>query len=337
MKRSRWLALSWVLGAGLLGCGSVSSQMPMGADAGTVADTGPVAVDVSTMPDVASAVDTGPMATPDVPAASAALVEARPYGIRVPGVYDGSRAVPLVMVLHGYGAAGLPQSVYFGLPNLANREGFLLAYPDGTVDGVGRRFWRASRACCDFGNTGVDDVAYLNAVLDDVTARYRVDPDRIYLVGHSNGGFMAHRMACSASSRIAAIVSLAGATGVDDDYPCTPTSAVSVLQIHGTTDATVQYTGGMLVPGAMYSYPSARASVERWRTLSQCGAFADEAQRLDLDTMVMGPETVVSRAANCTHGAVELWTMEGSPHIPPIGSTFANEVWRFLQAHPRRP
>jgi polyhydroxybutyrate depolymerase len=245
--------------------------------------------------------------------------------------------VPLVVVLHGYGAAGLGQSVYFGMTTLADREGFLLAYPDGTVDAAGRRFWRASRACCDFAGTNVDDIAYLNAVLDDVQARYRVDAGRVYLVGHSNGGFMAHRMACAASSRIAAIVSLAGATGVDDDYPCAPTSPVGVLQVHGTQDATVRFNGGILTAGEAARYPGAQATVDRWRSLQQCGPFAEVAPTLDLDSAVAGPETTVTRAASCARGGVELWTLTGSAHIPALTPEFARQAWAFLQRHARNP
>ncbi len=335
MTRSVCLGLS-VLAGLVAGCGSVSTQSSMGADAAAV-DAGSATPDVVAA-DAPVADDTGSTTLgADVPAGSAALVAARPYGLRVPPSYDGTRAVPLVVLLHGYGATGIAQAFYFGLPNLASREGFLLAHPDGTLDDAGRRFWRASRACCDFANAGGDDVAYLNAVLDDVSARYRVDPDRVFLVGHSNGGFMAHRMACAASPRIAAVVSLAGATGVDDDYPCAPTSPVSVLQIHGTEDATVRFTGGAFPLGPTSAYPGARASVERWRVLSSCGAFADVAPTLDLDSAVAGPETTVLRAGGCMRGGVELWTMQGSGHIPGLTAEFGAQMWSFLQAHPRRP
>ena len=95
-------------------------------------------------------------------------------------------------------------------PETCPRLGFLYAFPDGTRDRLGNRFWNASDACCDLFQSGVDDVAYLTAVIDDMSARFHVDAKRIHLVGHSNGGFMSHRYACDRAERVAAFVSLAG-------------------------------------------------------------------------------------------------------------------------------
>jgi pimeloyl-ACP methyl ester carboxylesterase len=81
----------------------------------------------------------------------------------------------------------------------------------GQQDRRGHRFWSATDACCNLDGLAVDDVAYLRAVIRDVSARHAVDPRRVFIVGHSNGGFMAHRMACEASDLVAAVVSLAGA------------------------------------------------------------------------------------------------------------------------------
>ncbi len=165
--------------------------------------------------------------------------------VRVPPSYEKSQPAPLLIVLHGYGSSGASHEAYFHLQQEAERRGFLTAYPNGTPDSVGNQFWNATDACCDFHRTGVDHVGYLDDVITAIEAAVAVDPQRIYLVGHSNGGFMSFRMACADADRIAAIVSLAGATFANT-ADCRPTEPVAVLDIHGTADDTVTFTGGTL-------------------------------------------------------------------------------------------
>lgn len=80
------------------------------------------------------------------------------------------------------------------------------------------RFWNASDACCDFYHTGTDASGYLHQLLETVKSRYPVDPDRVYLIGHSNGAFIAYRMACEHAADVTAIVSLAGAAPDDPSW-----------------------------------------------------------------------------------------------------------------------
>ncbi len=311
-------------------CGSNEASAP--ADAARTDASADASVADAPASDAPS-VDATP-AQPDVPEAVAALVRARPYTSRVPSTWDGRTALPLVVLLHGYGASGALQAAYLGLTALAESRGFLLAYPDGTLDAAGRRFWNASAACCDFARNGVDDVAYVSAVIDDMAARYRVDPRRIFLVGHSNGGFMSHRMACDRSTRIAAIASLAGAQ-TNDPSTCAPTAPVAVLQIHGTMDDTVRYDGGMLTTAAITRYPSARDTVAQWATLNRCGAFVATTMRHDYVSDVAGDETVIGRHEGCMGGAADLWTMEGAGHIPAVTSAWGEAVYDWLMAHPK--
>lgn len=86
-----------------------------------------------------------------------------------------------------------------------------------------------------------------------------MDDSRVYVIGHSNGGFMSYRMAYEHSDAVAAIVSLAGANHADQRDP--PPYPVHVLQIHGTDDTTILYRGGEINENR---YPSAMASVSRW-------------------------------------------------------------------------
>lgn len=268
-------------------------------------------------------------------AGDTALLKARPYEYQVPASYDARQPTPLVLLLHGYRTSGAVQKVYFGLGALAESAGFLLAYPDGTADSKGLLFWNATDACCDTDHLGIDDVSYLRAVLRDMRRRYNVDRRRIFVVGHSNGGFMGYRLACELSEELAGVVSLAGATWADPGR-CHPSSLVSILQIHGDADDTVHYAGGAPSPPLLAPYPSARETVAQWLQKDRCsGALTDTGTRLNLVSNLPDGQTVVERAAGCTGAAVELWTIQGGAHIPVLLPAFGQSLYAFLMAHPK--
>jgi polyhydroxybutyrate depolymerase len=258
----------------------------------------------------------------------------RPVKMYVPAAYDGSKPAPLLVLLHGYSASGSLQELYFGFKGIADERGFLYAVPDGTTDASGNKFWNATDACCDFGGTAVDDSAYLSGVIDEIKAKYSVDPTRVYLVGHSNGGFMSYRMACDHADQIAAIASLAGATFADDSQ-CNPAEPVSVLQIHGTADDTVLYDGGTFA--GTLSYPGAVLTTETWATHGGCDAVAADGGVLDLESSMAGEESTVSvYGEGCLAGGhAELWTIPGGSHIPGLAPGFGKAVFDFLEAHPK--
>lgn len=253
----------------------------------------------------------------------------RPVFLNVPSTYDNSVPTPLLVVLHGFGANAYTQLAYTKLDQLVEEQGILMVAPEGTTDQDGKQFWNATDACCDFYDTGVDDVAYISGLIEEISSVWNVDPSRVYIFGHSNGGYMAYRMACDRADLISAIVSLAGATYLDTTA-CDPSADVSVLQIHGTADAMVPYDGGTYAPGAI-------RSTEIWAGYDGCtGQLSDNDRMLDLDTTLAGDETTVQSWGGCPSGTgVELWTIDGGGHIPAVTDDFRSEVWSFLAAHPR--
>ncbi len=262
----------------------------------------------------------------------------RPVVPVVPSSYRPGTPVPLLVLLHGHGASGLLQSLYFGLPSLVEQRGFILLAPDGTVGSDDARFWNATDACCDCDGTGVDDVAYLTGLVDEARARFTIDPKRIYLAGHSNGGFMAYRMACEHAEMFAAIMSLAGATYADIGR-CKPSEPVSVLQIHGSADEVVLYDGGVLpMTPPMAPYPGAEQTARDWASLDGCLDVPDTSAPLrDLVSDTPGPETSTTvYAQGCRPGGhAELWTLAGAPHIPGLLADFTPSWIDFLMAHPK--
>lgn len=289
------------------------------------------------LPDIASATGLDASATATSDASDTAvgawtpLVTARPYKFRVPAQYDPAKAWPLVLLLHGYAESADFVDGWFHFGDHADELGFLLAVPDGTVDATGMRFWNADAACCDLYKSGIDDVAYLTAVLDDMAARFHVDPKRIYVAGHSNGAFMAHRMACNLADRIAAILAVSG-NGPKVASTCNPAQPVAVLQVHGTLDTVISYLGGLLPGGA---YPSATDSVGAWAQRDGCATTPVAGAAMDLDAVVFGKETAVLRWTGCTAGAAELWSVQGATHFPAFAASWPKEAFGWLQAHAR--
>jgi polyhydroxybutyrate depolymerase len=290
-----------------------------GGDAGTAGDAGDSGGDAGT----AGAAGTG--APPETLGP-----EDRLAGLFVPTQHDGVTKLPLVVLLHGYGAAGGVQSVYFGAPKDAERAGYYLITPDGMMDGGGRRFWNATPFCCDFEGTDVDDVAYLTGLLDEAIDVLSVDEDRVYSIGHSNGGFMSYRMACELSDRVAAIMSLAGAD-FSSDEDCVPTQAVSVLQVHGDADETISFEGTA-------AYTSALDSAKRWALRAGCDDTETEGEMIDLESKLEGAETVVTEwKTGCEAGHdAALWRIAGGGHLPVFEQTnWMPAVSDWLLSHKR--
>ncbi|MBX6749351.1 MAG: hypothetical protein IRY85_06685 [Micromonosporaceae bacterium] len=258
-------------------------------------------------------------------------VDGRPFRLYVPSSYNASNPAPLVVALHGYTSNSAELQSYFKLEPHAEQRGFLYALPDGTTDRRGDQFWNATNACCDLYRSGVDDSTYLSHLIERVKESYSVDADRVFFVGHSNGGYMSHRMACDHADQITAIASLAGVLWADPSL-CRPSRPVSVLQIHGTADETVNYRGGVFSGGRVY--PGAENTVAQWRELNGCSEAADTSTPpMDLDDAVSGAETVVTVYRGCRDGSrVELWSLQGSYHVPQLNDAFATAVLDFFES-----
>lgn len=235
--------------------------------------------------------------------------------VAVPAGHDPATPIPLVMLLQGYGVNGSLQSAYLGLPARVDTFGFALLAPDGTVDSQGLRFWNAGSSCCNFDGTDVDDVAYLRGLVAEAKQVLSIDPRRVYLIGHSNGGFMAHRMACDASDVVTGLASIAGSMTVD--ATCTPAHPVSVLLLHGTADADIGFEGGSIMG---FDYLSAEDLLDRWVANDGCAELSvTDPTPVDYDLQVAGAETTLTSWTGCAGGArVDPWKMQGSGHIPPF-------------------
>ena len=228
-------------------------------------------------------------------------------------------AIPLVLSLHGYSGAAEAHDWYFGLSERILEYRFALITPQGTTDSRGNAFWNATDACCNFEGSEVDDAGWLNALVAE--ARQIVNVSGVHVVGYSNGGFMAYRLACDRLEGLVSIVSLAGSS-FGDPQRCADASPVSVLQIHGNADLDIPYAGTLEYEGG---YPGAVEVTERWAQRAGCDIEqVSELPAIDLEDLVDGAETTVRRYRDgCGAGvAIELWTIVGADHYP-----FFNDEW----------
>ena len=229
---------------------------------------------------------------------------------------------PLIVSLHGYGGNSGDHAAFVPLHEHVNTDGFALLLPNGTLDGGDYQFWNPTDQCCDGGKSGEDDVAYLTELV--ASAKKVKDFGPVYFFGYSNGGFMAHHMACKGLPGLRAVASLAGTSYVEDTS-CDGADPVSVLQIHGTEDDVILFDGDETEPdsksdGEAAFYAGAQDMVVRWSDRAGCD-WPEHPQpyaTLDLDQYVPGSETQAFRLeSGCAAGInIELWVGAGSSHSP---------------------
>lgn len=273
-----------------------------------------------------------------IPASFYRVTSPRPANIYVPSSYDGHTPLPLVLLLHGHGDTAADTENYMQFGPLAEMRGFLYCYPDSTVDPAGDPFWNATDACCDFFNSGTDDAGVLRSLIEEIGRQFAVDNKRVYLIGHSNGGFMSYRMACQSADLIAGIASLAGTTFLDPDH-CPPSQAVNILHIHGTADTAVPYGGGASQGAAsnLSQAPGVLQTVRTWAGYNGAtGQTTEATPSIKLTAELPGLDTIITRYTNApAGGAVELWTIVGGSHRPALSPQFQPRVIDWLFAHPR--
>ncbi|NCF99452.1 MAG: hypothetical protein GWP39_08085 [Planctomycetia bacterium] len=255
-----------------------------------------------------------------------------PITVEVSDTYTPTQPAPLVILLHGRAWDGESMENYFSLSSEANQRGYVYCYPDGLATFTGVRYWNATNACCCQGfpfTTCDDDVAYLSLLISSLQSNYNIDSSRVHIVGHSNGGFMAHRMACERPDLLTSIVSVSGMTW-SDPANCTPNESVPVLQIHGTIDPVIFYGGGILGAGV---YPSAQETCESWAAINGCNSSPQIMPSIDINASVSGAETDVLRwDSACTDDAsVELWSVSLSGHLPNFNSNFVTGVFDHME------
>ncbi len=182
----------------------------------------------------------------------------RDYILYVPEIYTPGEAVPLILNFHGYTSNAFEQMFYGDFRPIADTAGFIVVHPMGTIDLLGNPHWNVG-----WGTSTVDDLGFTAALIDSLSAEYSINQDRVYSTGMSNGGFMSYHLACELSERIAAIASVTGTMNINQPATCSPGHPMPVMEIHGTADATVPYTGNIL-------FGTTPAAIAYWVNYNEC-------------------------------------------------------------------
>jgi polyhydroxybutyrate depolymerase len=244
--------------------------------------------------------------------------------VHVPPLAAGT-AVPLLLAFHGSSSSGEELEARTGFDQLADQSGFVVAYPEGVDDGSddSSRSWNAGQCCPSASSIGVDDVSFVAALVEQLERTMPIDRRRVYVTGHSNGAMMAQRLGCERADLFAAVASVAGTLGISR---CAPSVTLSIIEIHGTNDANV-------------NFGSAMSALAQWRGADGCGTTAD----------VSTAGSVTTSRWQCAHGSdVESIEIAGAQHPWPGARTPApngqvtstaidatSAVWAFLSQHSR--
>lgn len=182
-----------------------------------------------------------------------------------------NRDAPLVFVLHGFtdDATGIRATTR--MDAVADRYGFAVVYPQGTLDRDGRRFWQVGY---DFhaGET-VDDVGFLVALAQHLQQTYQLSTTRTFMTGMSNGGDMSLVMACRHPDVFRAVAPVVGTMMRNGLVACDGARAVPILAFNGTADGTTRYAGDMENRDGWGAYLGTDDVIEYWRMRNGCGAL----------------------------------------------------------------
>ena len=251
----------------------------------------------------------------------------------------------LVVILHGADstAAGVESNTNFD--HWSDKDGFIAVYPQGFDNG-----WADGRGVDPSDRAHIDDVGFLAKVVGEVEGRDHADPKRVFFTGISNGGFMAERFACDRADLVSAIAPVASSIGTSVNAGCHPSMPVSVMDIHGTADPLVPFSGGaMSGRGGISHIISADQVFADWSRRDGChgSPHSHSGPHRTND----GTSVEITVATGCPSGvAVQEWKIIGGGHSWPglpqnlpvrfigvVSQQFSApaKIWDFLTHHGR--
>ena len=273
----------------------------------------------------------------------------REYLLHVPADLPKNTTVPLVFVFHGGNGQALGTMNLTKFNEVADREKFLVVYPQG----IGRswndgRITQVSQAHRD----NVDDLAFFDALLTEISKTHRVDAKRVFATGISNGGIFSHYLAENRAEKIAAIAPIVGGIAVPFNENFKPAQPVSVLIIQGANDPLVPYGGGKIAGGDRKDRGSVIATTETiklWVAANGCAPSAAPSLLPDKDPKDECRTEVTQWKGGRGGSEVWLYRVQGGGHTWPGGLQYApqffigkvthdfgsGDIWEFFKAHPK--
>ena len=247
---------------------------------------------------------------------------ARTYRVHVPQRYNVTEPAPLLVALHGGGIARPGDDGFDSLAAESEYQGFVAVYPDGYAGKGKPASWNAGQCCGDARTQNVNDVGFIEQVVNNVFKQVSIDRQRIYAAGFSDGGMMAYRLACELPEVFKAVASVGGA---DNTTTCAPGKPVSVLQLHARNDPRVPLASAPAT-AAKWAELNRCESAPR-RILDQAGAYCDAYTYCGRQTAV---ELCVTETGGHSWPGAKART-GGEPPSQAIAGTRA--MWAFFSAH----
>ena len=179
----------------------------------------------------------------------------REYIVHVPENLNNDS--PIVFVIHGYTGSAEGIAAYSGMNSIAEREGFIAVYPQGTIDSYGNAFFNVGYEFND--DSPINDVSFIRELVKSISQEFNLKRKRAFATGMSNGGDMSYLLACTSSDLFKAVAPVAGVLmkGLKDS--CKFNSPVPIFEIHGTADKISLFEGDLNNEegwGAYYDLPS---------------------------------------------------------------------------------
>ncbi len=219
----------------------------------------------------------------------------RAYNLHIPSSYNSKKPVPLVLAFHPVGGSGKDMEEITGFNAIADKQGFIVAYPDAVA-----KHWDSRRSNAP---ETTNDIGFISVLIQELSQQYKIDANRIYVVGFSNGATFAQRVGCELSDKVTAIAAVASSMPSNLARTCKPTKPLPVLMINGTKDeAFPYYTAGK----ALLSLSD---TVKFWTTHNRCST------KTDRQTLPQSPHVRLDNYKSCANQtSVLLYTIEGGGH-----------------------
>ncbi|MCP5495482.1 MAG: prolyl oligopeptidase family serine peptidase [Leptospiraceae bacterium] len=244
----------------------------------------------------------------------------RKYRIYLPKDYVSTRKYPLIFGLHGGGGTGEHFNKLTTSNYMADKYGVVMVYPDGW-----KKHWNDGRSK---GDTSINDVGFLDLIVNKMVQNYSIDKTRVYSMGISNGGLMSFRLACERSNTFTAMASVVALMGEELSENCKPNQPVSVYLLPGTDDPLIPYQGGDITgpfgKKKLGEVLSAKNTLLFWSKLNGCYG---NSQKTVMDT-IPDDGTSVKREiiSQCSNGAeVRMDTIVNGGHTWPQGWQYFGE------------
>jgi len=276
----------------------------------------------------------------------------RTYLVHIPSDYNPQKPLPLVVVIHGAFDTAQGMEKFSGFSDLADREGFIVMYPNGMGIFGYFQHWNAGHCCGKAASDNVDDVGFVAAAIEDVRTRLKIDSDRIYMVGFSNGGMLAYRFAAERGDLLAAVAPLAASIGgkPSEEAPQwripDPIQPLSVIAFHGLADDDITYEGGVsLHRGGTRTFWPVEKSIEFWVRHNGCNPKTATTYLNDRHVHIKSwgvcrddTEVVLYLIENWGHvWPGQFFTADLAEDDPLKNFDAAEIIWDFFKLHRRKP